>query len=260
MRPGHHSGVGPDARGRSLANVSLVTKSNGDKRSARWREVVAASPMQHLGQFRRSSAAQPAKWVGQLDAPGCRLWRRWTSHVPSTVQAVAMNAIRIGTDDFALVLTQGPAVHLARSTGAGSTLCSRAVGPWRPEPDEVVPTCRTCLRIVTRNLGSTPADPRLNQVADAAVRTMLRDASAIVMRVPGDQVEALRRRVRDVAHASGLRATTTLVGEAIFVHSEDAWDEMDADERAALVDLGANSMWSGRQVEVHRSIVDWNGA
>jgi hypothetical protein len=115
------------------------------------------------------------------------------------------------------------------------TLCGRdwsrmesADGPgFSPWSEPVyAPNCRSCLRIVSNRLESCPPDDRIPLVASVVLQEVMEHGHSRVDGVPGDQAEALRVAIRGEMRRHQLRGRTYLLGETVFVESDDAYDAL----------------------------------
>jgi hypothetical protein len=125
---------------------------------------------------------------------------------------------------------------------ADRTLCGRSwtimatadgptIVPWAKP--SFAPDCGSCLRIVSRRLSSTEPDDRLALLSALAVEQVTRVGSAQVVGVPGDQTDAFRRHLQGALRARHLRGITKVIADTVFVVSDDAWDQVPADEKQA---------------------------
>jgi len=77
------------------------------------------------------------------------------------------------------------------------------IGPFAPSAH--APDCKTCLRIVSKELKSSPVDDRIGLVASLAIEEAMQRGSANISGAPGDQVDALRSAIREASRAQGAR-------------------------------------------------------
>lgn len=96
------------------------------------------------------------------------------------------------------------------------------------------PSCKSCLRIVGRDLASRAPDDRIPFVASLAVQEVVELSSSRIDGVPGDQAEALRVALRNELRRRGLRGRTHVHGSIVFVVSDDAWGVLPQSRRDAL--------------------------
>jgi len=83
------------------------------------------------------------------------------------------------------------------------------------------PDCKTCLRIMSTELKSSPADDRIGLVASLAIEEAMQRGSAIISGVPGDQVDALRSAIRGASRAQGRRCETRAIDGLVIVWFRD---------------------------------------
>lgn len=96
------------------------------------------------------------------------------------------------------------------------------------------PNCRSCLRIATRDLATRPPDERIPLVTALAVQEVVEMSFTRIDGVPGDQAESLRTAIRKELRRRGLQGSTHLLGNTVFVVSDDAWQALPQSERDAL--------------------------
>ena len=121
--------------------------------------------------------------------------------------------------------------------GRGWTMMRAGEGPeiGRFGEQALAPDCRSCLRITSTRLASTERDDRIALVAAFAADETCDWGSAMIVGVPGDQVEHLRSAIRATMAGRGQRCGTRLYNEVVHV-----WLEGDLDpERQAAVDEAA---------------------
>jgi hypothetical protein len=141
-----------------------------------------------------------------------------------------VNEISIGSTTYAIVHGGGYAAHLARP-GEERSIC----GAFAPsdDVDAVAPTCRRCLAIATRLLKNTAEDDRIGLIAHLALDAVVEYGGAQVFGVPGDQVDALRRRLRSEFARRKLTGRTYVGNDVLFVHSAVAYEAIDPSIKAA---------------------------
>ena len=121
----------------------------------------------------------------------------------------------------------GNAIHLVpadqRPDGrGGSTLCGRTTA--MPAGAEAVPSCRTCLVHLDRLFPTPVPDPRIGLVAVLVVEAVKNEGFAEVVGVPGDQMPALRRAVRNVVKQQlDYSVRTYVVHSRLCVHCDEAY-------------------------------------
>jgi len=106
------------------------------------------------------------------------------------------------------------------------------------------PSCKNCLRIVSRDLGGVAPDERIPLVVGLVVTEVLSEAATVITGVPGQQLEALRAAIRRRFRSIGVSCRTYPIGGDLHVVSEQVWDnlpperksEMDAQAAAAIAD------------------------
>lgn len=132
-------------------------------------------------------------------------------------------------------------IQLGEARWAPRTLCGRAwsfmcasdSGPlWGHERPIVAPSCRVCLRRVTRSFDPSPPDHRVGRLAWLVVDALDERGSAEVIGTPGDQIEAMRAAVRGEARRRGIRVRTIAHGEGLYILSLNAWAALSSDQEA----------------------------
>lgn len=83
------------------------------------------------------------------------------------------------------------------------------------------PDCKTCLRIMSTELKSSPVDDRIGLVASLAIEEATQRGSANISGVPGDQVDALRSAIREAFRGQGLRCETYATDGLVIVWLRD---------------------------------------
>jgi hypothetical protein len=103
----------------------------------------------------------------------------------------------------------------------------------------IVPSCRTCIRLVTRGFPRAEPDDRIELLAQLVADNVGERGYSEVVGTPGEHLDALRAAITTALHRRGHRVRTIAQGERLCVLSQDAWDaltdrERDARTRAAL--------------------------
>lgn len=120
-----------------------------------------------------------------------------------------------------------------------TTMCGRAWNRMAAGADELLPlwrdpsfapTCRACLRILDSwfPVADTPAGVHL--LAAVVAEEVIQFSSAYIVGVPVEQVEAVRRGVRQALRSAGFRSNTTVVDGVVHVWSDDAYQALDPAE------------------------------
>lgn len=138
-----------------------------------------------------------------------------------------MDLIEIQAQNYLLVrVGGGRAVHLALPRrGAdeveGTTLCGRV---WGGHADEEAPNCGRCLTSIDLLFPTPTPDARIDLVAALVVAALRRHGYAEVVGVPGDQLPALRRTIRQrIRDTLGFKSNTYVVNGRLFVVSDEAY-------------------------------------
>ncbi len=121
------------------------------------------------------------------------------------------------------------------------------------------PDCRSCLRIVSKRLESSPRDDRIDLVASLAAQEARERGSAMVAGVPGDQVEALRAGIRKAMRTLGLKCGTGLYNDVVHAWLEGALEpEQQAEaDRLAIEVVGRIGDLSGDAPLVESRVIEW---
>jgi hypothetical protein len=106
-----------------------------------------------------------------------------------------------------------------------------SVGYERPA---VAPSCRSCIRLVSRSFPPPHPDERVARQAALVAETVTERGCAEVTGTPGDQCEALRRAIRAELRKSGYRSNTLVHGQRLIVLSDDAWQARSENDKAAV--------------------------
>lgn len=96
------------------------------------------------------------------------------------------------------------------------------------------PSCRNCLRIVSRHLASVTPDDRIPLIVGFVVDEVLAEAGTVVMGVPGEQLEPLRAAIRRRLRSLGVPFRTYPLGGDLHVMSEELWDDIPEGRKAEI--------------------------
>lgn len=120
-----------------------------------------------------------------------------------------------------------------------TTMCGR---PWHrmaAGADELLPlwrdpafapTCRSCLRILDNWFPTADTPAGVHLLAAVTAEEVIQFSSAYLTSVPVEQVEAVRRAVRQTLRSAGFRSNTTVVDGVVHVWSDDAYRALDPAE------------------------------
>ncbi|MDF1595104.1 MAG: hypothetical protein P1T08_03230 [Acidimicrobiia bacterium] len=121
-----------------------------------------------------------------------------------------------------------------------------------------VPSCRNCLRIVSRDLESITPDDRIPLIVGFVVDEVLAEAGTVVTGVPGDQLEPLRSAIRRRLRSFGVPFRTYPLGGDLHVVSEELWDDMPEDRKAEIGAQAAEAVADAIQGRTtRRRGIDW---
>ncbi len=96
------------------------------------------------------------------------------------------------------------------------------------------PSCKNCLRIVSRELEGVAPDERIPLIVGLVVAEVLAEAATVVLGVPGEQLEALRAAVRRRFRSIGVPCRTYPIGGDLHVVSEQLWDNLPPDRKSEI--------------------------
>lgn len=132
--------------------------------------------------------------------------------------------------------------------------------PFDPAGTSVhAPSCRNCLRIVSRDLASATPDDRIPLIVGFVVDEVLAEAGSLVTGVPGEQLEALRSAIRQRLRSLGIPFRTYPLGGDLHVVSEALWDEMPEDRKAEIGAQAAEAVADAIQGRPARGRgIDWD--
>ena len=125
---------------------------------------------------------------------------------------------------------------LNHERSAPRTLCGRewnemAAGEGgvfrRWQEVSLVPTCRTCLRVIDKWFPATGAPSGMELLASVVADTVEAYGFSRVVGVPAEHAEALRRSIREHLRNRGFRSETHHVDGVVHVFSEDAHAAID---------------------------------
>lgn len=120
------------------------------------------------------------------------------------------------------------------------------------------PTCKSCLRLISRKLDGVPPDERIPLVVGLVVTEVLGEAGAVVTGVPGDQLEPLRAAIRRRFKILGVLCRTYPIGGDLHVVSEQLWDDLSPDRRSEIAGRAAAAVEDAIQGRsVSRRGIDW---
>lgn len=162
-----------------------------------------------------------------------------------------MGAIEIQGQNYLLVrVGGGRAVHLAlprrgADEAEGTTLCGRVWGGHADE--EAAPNCSRCLTSIDRLFPTPPPDARIGLVATLVVEALRGHGYAEVVGVPGDQLPALRRTIRQqIRDALGFRCNTYVVNGRLLVASDEAYAPH-AQRHSETAAAAMNALFTGEE-------------
>lgn len=104
------------------------------------------------------------------------------------------------------------------------------------------PSCRKCLRIVSHGLEGAAPDERIPLVVGLVATEVLAEAGALVINVPGDQLEMLRAAIREHFRSIGVSCRTYPIGSDLHVVAEQLWDNLPPDQRAEIESQAASAI------------------
>jgi hypothetical protein len=120
------------------------------------------------------------------------------------------------------------------------------------------PSCKSCLRIVSRDLKSVAPDDRIPLIVGFVVDEVLAEAGTVVTGVPGEQLEPLRSAIRRRLRSLGIPFRTYPLGGDLHVVSEELWDELPEDRMAEIGAQAAEVIIDAIQGRPpHRRGIDW---
>jgi hypothetical protein len=174
-------------------------------------------------------------------------------HLVAEVADDAQARPAIDADVFGVELVGGvyELAQLAEKRWAPRALCGytwdvMAAGDAGPllshQVPVTVPSCRSCLRLVTRSFAKVEPDDRIDLLAHLVVEKVAERGYAEVLGTPGQQCEALRAAIRAGVRRLGHRVRTLAFGERLCVISEDAWHSLSEEDRTARVRDGIQAM------------------
>lgn len=152
-----------------------------------------------------------------------------------------------------------------------ATLCGRlwqemaagesgALRRW--QETSLVPTCRSCLRVVDTWFPRSDVSAGVEILAAVIAEEVEELGSARVTSVPAEHLEAVRRRARSHLRATGYRSTTHVIGDVLHVLSQDASEAIELEvelgwinEAVSGLTLGAAP--DGRALRRAREPIDW---
>lgn len=120
-----------------------------------------------------------------------------------------------------------------------TTMCGRTWNRMAAGADELLPlwrdpafapTCRSCLRILDSWFPSADTPAGVHLLAAVVAEEVIRFSSAYITGVPVEQVEAVRRAVRQALRSAGFRSNTTVINGVVHVWSDDAYQALEPDE------------------------------
>jgi len=167
---------------------------------------------------------------------------------------------------------QGNDPALADGRWERSTMCGRTWNRMAAGADELLPlwrdpafapTCRSCLRILDTWFPAADTPTGVHLLAAVVAEEVIHFSSAYVTSVPVEQVEAVRRAVRQALRSSGFRSNTTVVNGVVHVWSDDAYRALDPEEIKKSVTGAIDRAMSGSDAPaIDRPIglgpIDWH--
>ena len=96
------------------------------------------------------------------------------------------------------------------------------------------PSCRSCLRSVSRHLASVIPDDRIPLIVGFVVDEVLAETGTVAMGVPGEQLEPLRAAIRRRLRSLGVPFRTYPLGGDLHVMSEELWDDIPEGRKAEI--------------------------
>jgi hypothetical protein len=117
-----------------------------------------------------------------------------------------------------------------------STMCGRTWNRMAAGADELrplwrdpafAPTCRSCLRILDTWFPAADSAAGVHLLAAVVAEEVIQFSSAFITSIPVEQVEAVRRAVRQALRSAGFRSNTTVVDGVVHVWSDDAYQALD---------------------------------
>jgi hypothetical protein len=131
--------------------------------------------------------------------------------------------------------------------------------PFDPRGASVhAPSCKNCLRIVSRDLDSVAPDDRIPLIVGFVMDEVLAEAGSVVTGVPGEQLEPLRSAIRQRLRSLGVPFRTYPLGGDLHVVSEELWDDMPEDRKAELGARAAEAIADAIQGRpARRRGIDW---
>jgi hypothetical protein len=92
------------------------------------------------------------------------------------------------------------------------------------------PTCRSCLRILDTWFPAADTPAGVHLLAAVVAEEVIQFSSAYITSVPVEQVEAVRRAVRQALRSAGFRSNTAVIDGVVHVWSDDAYQALDPAE------------------------------
>jgi len=165
-------------------------------------------------------AGEEAEHVGRAATPADRLRPDYPGYIDSAASY-----------DTAALLTR----RWSSSTLCGRTWSNMAAGEPGPihqhDRPGLVPTCRSCLRIIDRRFPAAKPADGVEIVASLIAEQVVTFGSVMVLNVPADQLEATRRAARRHIRQKGFGSNTYVVSDVLHVLSDDAYDAIDEDTK-----------------------------
>lgn len=116
-------------------------------------------------------------------------------------------------------------------------------GPLLPGQAIVTaPSCKTCLRLVTRTFPKAAPDPRVGRLARLVSHKVAERGYAEVVDTPGEQLDALRAAIRADMRRLGHRVRTLVMADRLCVMSDDVWAALSEAEQLARMSDGLQAV------------------
>ncbi len=120
-----------------------------------------------------------------------------------------------------------------------TTMCGRPWNRMAAGADELLPlwrdpafapTCRSCLRILDTWFPAADTPAGVHLLAAVVAEEVIQFSSAYITSVPVEQVEAVRRTVRQALRSAGFRSNAAVIDGVVHVWSDDAYQALDPAE------------------------------
>lgn len=140
-----------------------------------------------------------------------------------------------------------------------TTMCGRTWNRMAAGVDELLPlwrdpafapTCRSCLRILDTWFPAADLPSGVHLLAAVVAEEVVQFSSAYITSVPVEQVEAVRRAVRQALRSAGFRSNTMVIDGVVHVWSDDAYQALDPDEIKTTVTGATERAMGGSDASV----------